>query len=145
VKTLTRLSILVFVLSLVVVSGAFAQQHKDMHKDMHMDKNADHSAMMNGKEVTLTGEILDMYCFMKHPDNGQGMEHAKCAQNCIKKGLPIGFKAADGTVYLITGKNHESAAAMVAEYAGMQSVLKGTVIVHDGVKSIEIASIAAAK
>jgi hypothetical protein len=30
---------------------------------------------------------------------------------------------------------------MVAEYAGTQAVLKGTVIDHDGIKAIEIASI----
>jgi hypothetical protein len=94
-----------------------------------------------GKEVTLTGEILDMFCFMKHPDAGQGPEHAKCAQSCINKGLPIGFITEDGTVYLLIGNDHESAADMVVDFAGKQSVLKGTLVEHHGVKAIEIASI----
>jgi hypothetical protein len=94
-----------------------------------------------GKQVTLKGEILDMYCFMKHPDSGQGPGHAKCAKSCINKGLPIGFLTKDGTVYLVIGKDHESAASMVADYAGKQSVLKGTLVEHNGVKAIEVASI----
>ena len=90
--------------------------------------------------VTLTGEVLDLYCFMKHPDNGQGPGHAKCAMNCIRKGLPIGFLS-DGEVYLIIGKDHESAKDMVVDFAGSQAVLKGTLVNHHGVRAIEIASI----
>jgi hypothetical protein len=92
-------------------------------------------------EGTLTGEVLDMYCYMKHPDTGQGPDHAKCARTCINKGLPIGFLAADGTVYLIVGKDHESAAKMVVDYAGKQSTITGVAFDHDGVKAIEILSI----
>ena len=92
------------------------------------------------KKVTLEGEVLDMYCFMKHPDKGMGAEHAKCAKSCISKGLPIGFMSG-GEVYLIVGKDHESAADMVAAFAGMQSKLTGMVVEHHGVKAIEIESI----
>jgi hypothetical protein len=90
--------------------------------------------------VTLVGEVLDMYCFMKHPENGQGPEHAKCAMSCIKKGLPIGFLS-DGKVYLIVGKEHESAADMTVEFAGVQSKLTGVFVEHHGVKAIEIQKI----
>jgi hypothetical protein len=97
------------------------------------------------KEVTLKGEVLDMFCYMKHPESGQGPDHAKCATSCINKGLPIGFLAEDGSVYLIIGKDHEPAAEMVADFTGKQSLLTGTVFEHHGVKSIEIASIKAAE
>ena len=94
------------------------------------------------KEVTLTGEVLDLYCYMKHPANGQGTEHAKCAKSCIRKGLPIGFMA-DGEVYLIIGKEHENASDLVVAFAGIQARLTGTLIQHDGVKAIEIETIEA--
>jgi hypothetical protein len=94
------------------------------------------------KKVTLTGEVLDLYCYMKHPDMGTGPDHAKCAKTCINKGLPIGFLA-DGVVYVIVGKDHESAATMVVEYAGIPSVITGTLVEHHGVKAIEIESIKA--
>lgn len=126
-------------LSLVVGLGAFyapAQAQHDQHKG-HSDK-----MKMDKSEgpTTLQGEVLDLYCFMKHPDSGQGAEHAKCAQSCIRKGLPIGFLS-DGVVYLIIGKEHESAKDLVVDFAGSQAILKGTIVDHHGVKAIEVASI----
>jgi hypothetical protein len=106
---------------------------------------AQHQGHGKAKEVTLKGEVLDMFCYMKHPDSGQGPDHAKCAKSCMDKGLPIGFLAEDGTVYLVIGKDHEPATKLVADFAGKQSVLTGTVYEHHGVKSIEVASIKAAK
>lgn len=97
-----------------------------------------------GEEVTMTGEVLDLYCYMQHPDDGQGAEHAKCAKSCISRGLPIGFMA-EGEVYLIIGSDHNSAAEMVAEFAGKESTITGIVITHHGVKAIELVSIAEPK
>lgn len=99
-----------------------------------------HKMQGDSKEITLVGEVLDLFCYMKHPAQGQGAEHAKCAQACIRKGLPIGFLA-DGEVYLIIGKEHESAEDLVVDFAGMQASLTGTLIEHDGVKAIEIEKI----
>ncbi len=73
------------------------------------------------KPVTMTGEVLDMNCFMIHPESAVGVEHMKCAKACMAKGLPIGFMSTDGTVYLIVGREHESANATVAEFAGKHS------------------------
>jgi len=109
-------------------SQGFAQDKGHEHQGMKMEA---------GKEVTLKGEVLDMFCYMEHPAKGQGPDHAKCAQSCIRKGLPIGFLS-DGEVYLIIGKNHESANDLVVDYAGMQSQLTGKLIEHDGVKAIEL-------
>lgn len=93
-----------------------------------------------GKEVTLDGEVLDLYCYMKHPEKGQGLEHAKCATSCINRGLPIGFLSGE-EVYLLIGKEHESVAELVAGLAGVQSRLTGILFDHHGVKSIEVVSI----
>jgi hypothetical protein len=137
------------ILTVAVVAGAFAvtgamaqhehgktegMQKSEMHKDMDG----------KSKEVTMKGEILDLYCFMNHPDDGQGEGHAKCAKACINKGLPIGFLS-NGEVYLITGKEHEPVASMVADYAGKQSTIKGKVITHHGMKAIDLISIEPAK
>ncbi len=96
------------------------------------------------KEITLTGEVLDLYCYMQHPASATGPDHAKCAKGCIRKGLPIGFLA-DGVVYTIIGQDHESAADAVADFAGRKAVLKGKLIEHHGVKAIELISISEAK
>ena len=92
------------------------------------------------ENIVLVGEVLDLYCYMQHPEDGQGMDHVKCAKTCINKGLPIGFLS-DGVVYLLLGKEHNSAADLVVDFAGIQSRLTGKLIEHDGVKSIEVVSI----
>lgn len=136
------------ILLVAVVAGAlafsvsFAQQGKAEGKKEMKEMKGEMHKDMNGatKEVTLKGEVLDLYCFMNHPDDGQGPGHAKCAAACIKKGLPIGFLSG-GEVYLITGKDHEPVASLVADYAGKQSTVKGVVTMHHGVKALELKSI----
>jgi hypothetical protein len=132
-SSITR-GVLVLGLSVFLGFGALdvlADQEAHEHHKMYGESN---------QEVTLVGEVLDLYCYMKHPADGQGSEHAKCAKTCIRKGLPIGFLV-DGEVYLIIGKEHESAKDLVVDFAGTQSRLTGTLIEHDGVKAIEIAKI----
>jgi hypothetical protein len=63
----------------------------------------------------------------------------------MAKGLPIGFMSADGTVYLIVGREHESANATVAEFAGKKSTITGVIAEHHGIKAIALESIAPAK
>jgi len=95
------------------------------------------------KPVTMTGEILDLYCYMDH--KATGPDHAKCATSCITKGLPAGFISADGVVYLLIGKDHEPVNAMVAAFAGKKSTITGTVKEQGGIKAIELMTIADAK
>ena len=118
-------------------AGALNALAQHEHKHEGHKKTED-----TAKEITLVGEVLDLYCFMKHPANGQGAEHAKCAKTCIRKGLPIGFLS-DGKVYIIVGKEHKSAKDLVVDFAGKQSKMTGTLFDHNGVLGIEFTSIEA--
>jgi hypothetical protein len=131
--------ILVLTTALVFALGAVAFAGDEVKKD------AKASAKDTAQDVTLTGEVLDMYCYMQHPTTAVGTDHLKCAQSCISKGLPVGFLASDGTVYLVIGKDHEPANAMAAEWAGKQSTITGTVMDQKGIKAIELKTIGAAK
>ena len=97
-------------------------------------------AKSKGKTVSLKGEVLDLYCYMLHPDWGQGKDHAKCAKKCINKGLPAGFLAG-GEVYLLLGPDHGPAKDIVAEYAGYPVTLKGILVAHSGVKAIQVSEV----
>src|SRR5436190_22717095 len=55
-----------------------------------------------GQEITVKGEVLDMTCYIAQ--NLSGPQHAQCARECIRRGLPAGIKTDDGNVYLLTGK-----------------------------------------
>ena len=95
------------------------------------------------KTTTLTGEVVDLSCYMGH--GAKGMDHAKCATGCITKGQPVGFLTTDGALYVILGQNHETANKQVVDFAGKKSTITGTVKDQNGLKAIELASIAEAK
>jgi hypothetical protein len=50
---------------------------------------------------TITGEIVDLACYMHDPETGRGAAHRKCADTCLKKGMPIGLLTDDKQVYLL--------------------------------------------
>lgn len=52
---------------------------------------------------SLRGEIVDLACYMGHgnPEKMRGPSHRKCAETCLKKGMPIGLVTDDNQVYLL--------------------------------------------
>jgi hypothetical protein len=50
---------------------------------------------------TITGEVIDLSCYLHHPATSRGPTHRKCAETCAKKGLPMGLLAEDGSVVLL--------------------------------------------
>src|SRR5207249_3343931 len=52
------------------------------------------SSVAAAQEIVVTGEVLDMTCYIAYNLSGPG--HAKCARDCIRSGLPAGIKAQDG-------------------------------------------------
>ena len=60
----------------------------------------------DGEEISVTGEVLDMSCFMASGAKGEG--HKGCAEKCINNGMPIGLLGSDGKVYLLV-EDHKNA------------------------------------
>ncbi len=87
----------------------------------------------------ITGEVIDMFCYLDHGASGDG--HAKCAVKCIKSGIPVGLKTADGALYLAVGADHKAANDMLGEYGGKTITVKGTTSEKDGVKLLAISEI----
>jgi hypothetical protein len=50
---------------------------------------------------TITGEVVDLACYIGHPETGHGQSHRKCADVCLKKGMPVGILTEDKQVYLL--------------------------------------------
>jgi hypothetical protein len=63
------------------------------------------AAAQTGARVTVTGEIIDTWCYfsgvMGGPDAVQGTAHHTCALWCSAGGIPVGLLAEDGTVYMV--------------------------------------------
>jgi len=91
------------------------------------------------REITVKGEVLDMTCYIAY--NLSGPEHAKCARDCIRNGLPVGIKSEDGTVYLLSGKLGHSVNAELADYGARIVTIKGKESIRDGFAQLQVEEI----
>ena len=91
-----------------------------------------------GAEKSVTGEIVDMMCYVDH--NAVGEEHGKsCGAKCIKGGGPVGI-VSDGKAYLVVGE-HKPMNDQLAEYCGKTVTLKGKAAERGGIAMLENAEI----
>jgi hypothetical protein len=97
------------------------------------DKKAD------DKSVTLSGEVVDMHCYITR--NAKGTEHAGCSNACLSRDVPAGFLTDDGTLYLLVNEKPVSVKDKVAGMAGKKVKAHGKLVERNGVKALQLASI----
>ena len=90
-------------------------------------------------DVTLKGTVVDMHCYVTH--GIRDAKHTACANACIARGVPAGFLAEDGTLYMLFGEKPFSVKDKVADLADVPVTLTGTPVVRGGIKGIQIKSI----
>jgi hypothetical protein len=98
-----------------------------------------HRSVAGAQEILVTGEVLDLTCYIA--SNLSGPDHAECARVCIKNGMPVGIKARDGKVYLLTGEPGHSINAELADYAAKIITIKGKETMRDGFAQLQIEEI----
>ena len=98
-----------------------------------------HSSVAGAHEIVVTGEVLDLTCYIAY--NSSGPDHAKCARDCIRSGLPAGIKAQDGKVYLLSGEAGHSINAELADYAAKTVTIIGKQTVRDGFAQLQVEEI----
>jgi hypothetical protein len=88
---------------------------------------------------TLTGEVVDMACYVPHPATSRGNGHRKCADTCLKKGMPMGLVTADKQVYLLL-ENHDNPKpyAQLKEKAAETVTVEGTKASEGGVQGFVV-------
>jgi len=91
------------------------------------------------QEILVTGEVLDMTCYIAYNLSGPG--HAECAKVCIRNGAPVGLKAQNGKVYLLTAEPGQSVNADLADYAAKIVTIKGKQTVRDGFAQLQVEEI----
>mgnify|MGYP001559101609 CR=1 FL=1 len=99
-----------------------------------------HEEQGQAGEQTLTGEVVDVVCYLSHGKDGLGKAHAECAKKCIKSGLPVALKVGD-QLYLAANADHTAANARLVELAGGQVTVRGSVMERDGQHLIAISSV----
>ena len=95
-------------------------------------------------EQTLSGEVVDVTCYLEHPKSALGPGHADCAKKCITSGLPVAIKVGS-QLYLATKADHTPANALLAPYAGQQVEVHGTVMERDGQHLIAVSKVEKAR
>jgi hypothetical protein len=101
-------------------------------------ENGQKDDVASGETKKVTGEVLDMACYVDH--NATGEKHADCAKKCIASGLPVGIKGDDGKTYLLIGE-HKPLNSELAQYAAKKITVEGKVTSRDGINMIENAEI----
>jgi hypothetical protein len=103
------------------------------HDPEHGKEKLDASA-----EKSVTGEIVDMMCYVDH--NAIGEAHGQsCGAKCIKNGGPVGI-VSDGKAYLVVGE-HKPMNDELAQYCGKTITLKGKMADRGGIALLENAEI----
>ncbi len=91
---------------------------------------------------TVTGEIVDMACYMPHPDSGKGPGHRKCADTCLKKGLPMGIVTDDKQVYvLLEDHDNPKAYAQAKEKAAEKVTIEGEKVSQGGTQAFVVEAV----
>lgn len=89
---------------------------------------------------SITGEVLDMNCYIGHGAHGD--DHMSCATACIKGGAPMGLLTSDGKVYLLVADHSKKDVyEEVKKYAGGQVTVTGAVSEKDGIKGIVVTEV----
>ena len=90
----------------------------------------------------VTGEVIDMSCYLHHPATSTGSSHRKCAETCAKKGLPMGVLTSDKQVYLLL-EDHDNPKAYAAALAkaAQQATVDGTKVSVGGVQGIVVEAV----
>jgi hypothetical protein len=116
-----------FIAALAVSPLALAQEHEHGKQDLTA-----------AAEKTVTGEVVDMMCYVDH--NAVGEKHGQsCGAKCIKSGGPVGL-VENGKAYLVVGE-HKPMNDQLAEYCGKTVTLKGKIAERGGIAMLENAEI----
>lgn len=91
------------------------------------------------KSVTLTGEIVDLHCFVSRGERGP--DHAGCANACISRDVPAGFVTDDGTLYVLLNEKPVSVKEKVAGLAGKTVTVTGFHVERNGVKGFQLQTV----
>src|SRR5262249_813002 len=92
-----------------------------------------------GVEVTLQGTVVDIHCYVT--TGISDAKHTACSNPCIARGLPAGFLADDGFLYVMFEGKPVSVKDRVAGLADVPVTVTGRAVTRNGVKGLQIKSI----
>jgi hypothetical protein len=91
---------------------------------------------------SVTGEVVDLACYLVHPQSSTGAGHKKCAEVCLKKGMPAGLLTADKQLYLLLeDHDNQKPYATVRDKAAQTVTVEGEKVTQNGMQGIVVEAV----
>lgn len=90
-------------------------------------------------EVTVMGEVVDLYCWISA--GARGEDHRACAVACAKAGQPIGLVDDKGMAYILLGQDKHKGYEGIADKMADLVTVKGQLVERGGLKAIVVSEI----
>jgi len=127
-----------FALSIIAIAciSAFALAGSQT-KDEKDKKSSD------AKSMKVTGEVVDVSCYLAHGDGGKGESHKSCGQACAKNGGPLGILTKDGMLYVsVLPDDHKNGPnALLMDHVSHTVVATGVVRTKGGTNGIMVTKV----
>ncbi len=97
-----------------------------------------------GKKVTITGEIIDSWCYLTEIMFPLGTAHHQCALWCAVGGIPVGIVDAKGVVHVILEIEDEPGNVAPKGVLNIQThevTFEGTSIERDGMRYLLVSKL----
>jgi hypothetical protein len=98
-----------------------------------------------GKRVTVTGEIIDTWCYVTEIMYGLGTAHHQCAVWCAIGGIPVSVKDDKGEVYVVLKVEGDATNVANPRIINIQThkvTVNGDLYERDGVKYLIVTQVA---
>lgn len=93
------------------------------------------SAQPKGPKISVTGEVVDLWCYFEAGDRGPAKR--ECATACAKAGNPIGVLDGKGNLYVTAGlKDHQAGRELLQDKMSQEVTVTGTLVKKAGVQMI---------
>jgi hypothetical protein len=97
-------------------------------------------AQPKGERLTVTGEVVEMWCYLEAGDRGAAKK--TCATACAKAGNPIALVDDMGELYLLAGlKSHQPALDLLVDKMSERVTVSGTLVKNPKAQMIYIESV----
>ncbi len=97
-----------------------------------------------GKQIKITGEIIDSWCYLTEIMYPLGTAHHQCALWCAVGGIPVGIVDDEGTVYVILKVEDEPGNVAPKGMLDIQThkvTYEGTAYERDGMKYLLVSKL----
>jgi len=93
------------------------------------------------KDVTVTGEVIDTFCYGEM--GAKGASHRQCGLDCAKKGIPVGLlEQGTNKVYvLLPNKDKSPLPDAVINKMGQTATVTGRVLASGGSQFLTVESV----